>query len=283
MFLLWIKGKVIIVKLNRKGYLAIEIILASVIAFAIAFFLMELTVKLVNKNDDIYRDTMVDSNTSLVVDRILSLNSGTLYTYEIVDNAKCENNSCAITYKNKDNEKVYAYITANDKTITLSGGNDKGTYEIYKKKFDNSIGEINITSSTNGPVGEDDSVYLKLEAQNIFTGKTYSTIIPIYNSVRNKYPSNEYFLVVKTLYKEKENIISRLKIGDDTKNYYVRPFVDTSDISYDDNVFIEDITCDDESFTYEIEEDKYWTKVNFIMDGLSHNTTCTITIKEKTS
>lgn len=271
-------------KLNRKGYLAIEIILASVIAFAIAFFLMELTVKLVNKNDDIYRDTMVDSNTSLVIDQILSFNSDTLYTYEIVDNAKCENNSCAITYKNKDNEKVYAYITANDKTITLSGGNDKGTYEIYKKKFDDSIGEINITSSTNGPVGEDDSVYLKLEAKNIFTGKIYSTIIPIYNSVRNKYPSNEYFLVIKTSYKGQEDIISRVKLGDDTKSYYVRPYVDTSGIDYDDDVLIEDITCDDENFTYEIKEDKYWTKVNFIMDdGLSHNTNCTITIKEKTS
>ena len=40
-------------KLNRKGYLTVEIILASTIAFAIAFFLIEITVKLVSKTDDI--------------------------------------------------------------------------------------------------------------------------------------------------------------------------------------------------------------------------------------
>ena len=41
-------------KLNRKGYLTVEIILAYTIAFAIAFFLIEITVKLVSKTDDIY-------------------------------------------------------------------------------------------------------------------------------------------------------------------------------------------------------------------------------------
>ena len=46
-------------KLNRKGYLTVEIILASTIAFAIAFFLIEITVKLVSKTDDIYRDTII--------------------------------------------------------------------------------------------------------------------------------------------------------------------------------------------------------------------------------
>ena len=49
-------------KLNRKGYLTVEIILASTLAFAIAFFLIEITVKLVSKTDDIYRDIIITND-----------------------------------------------------------------------------------------------------------------------------------------------------------------------------------------------------------------------------
>ena len=57
-------------KLNRKGYLTVEIILASTIAFAIAFFLIEITVKLVSKTDDIYRDTIITTDSSIVTRNI---------------------------------------------------------------------------------------------------------------------------------------------------------------------------------------------------------------------
>ena len=53
-------------KLNRKGYLTVEIILASAVAFAIAFFLMEITVKLVSKTDDVYHETVITYDLSLI-------------------------------------------------------------------------------------------------------------------------------------------------------------------------------------------------------------------------
>ena len=39
-------------KLNRRGYMTVEIIIASVIAFSIAFFLIEITMKLVDVTDN---------------------------------------------------------------------------------------------------------------------------------------------------------------------------------------------------------------------------------------
>ena len=41
-------------KLNRRGYMTVEIIIASVIAFSIAFFLIEITMKLVDVTDNEY-------------------------------------------------------------------------------------------------------------------------------------------------------------------------------------------------------------------------------------
>ena len=44
-------------KLNRRGYLTVEIIIASAMAVTIAIFLMEITINLVNVSDDAYVST----------------------------------------------------------------------------------------------------------------------------------------------------------------------------------------------------------------------------------
>ena len=54
-------------RLNRKGYLTIEIILGATIAFAIAFFLMEITTKMVSDTEDTYRDTEVTTDSALII------------------------------------------------------------------------------------------------------------------------------------------------------------------------------------------------------------------------
>lgn len=57
-------------KLNRKGYLTVEVILASVIAVTIAFFLMEITIKLVNVTDDAYVNTELLTDKTLIIKNI---------------------------------------------------------------------------------------------------------------------------------------------------------------------------------------------------------------------
>ena len=60
-------------KLNRKGYLTIEIILASAIAFVIAFFLIDITMKLVDKTDNYYVDTVFMTDKALITKNIKEL------------------------------------------------------------------------------------------------------------------------------------------------------------------------------------------------------------------
>lgn len=48
-------------KLNNKGYMLVEIILASVIAFSVAYYLINLTFKFKDQNMDLYNLTVIDN------------------------------------------------------------------------------------------------------------------------------------------------------------------------------------------------------------------------------
>ena len=60
-------------KLNRRGYLTIEIVLAATLAFTIAFFLIDLTIKFANKTDDIQLDTLYITDNALIIENIKML------------------------------------------------------------------------------------------------------------------------------------------------------------------------------------------------------------------
>ena len=57
--------------LNNKGYMLVEIILASVIAMGVGFFITELTIKLKNKNDDLIVKTQVHTDQSIIYNTIM--------------------------------------------------------------------------------------------------------------------------------------------------------------------------------------------------------------------
>ena len=58
-------------KLGNKGYLLIEIILASVIAFGLAYFILELTLKLKNKNDDLLVETLISTDNAIISNAVM--------------------------------------------------------------------------------------------------------------------------------------------------------------------------------------------------------------------
>ena len=58
-------------KLNNKGYMLIEIVLASVIAFGLAYFMLELTLKLKNKNDDLMVETLMATDNAIISNAIM--------------------------------------------------------------------------------------------------------------------------------------------------------------------------------------------------------------------
>lgn len=58
-------------KLNNKGYMLIEIILAVSLAMGIGYFLIELTLKVKNSNDDLLVESLVKTDQGIIYNMIM--------------------------------------------------------------------------------------------------------------------------------------------------------------------------------------------------------------------
>lgn len=90
-------------KLNNKGYMLVEIILASAIAFGLAFFIIDLTIKLKNKNDDLMVETLMNTDRTIINNKLMS------YAKEEEANFDCSKltiDKNTIKYKENDKENV---------------------------------------------------------------------------------------------------------------------------------------------------------------------------------
>lgn len=56
---------------NNKGYMLIEVILASVMAIGVAAFLAGITIKLKNKNDDLLVKSLVSTDQGIIYNTIM--------------------------------------------------------------------------------------------------------------------------------------------------------------------------------------------------------------------
>lgn len=159
-------------KLNRKGYLTIEIILGATIAFAIAFFLMEITIKMVNVTEDNYKDIVVITDNALVISNIKKLLDNKKIT-----NITCSSNICTITYDDIDNTTHTTHLGIDNRSVIY----EESANYLYVKELDKSLSNITLTSTIRGDItGENkNNIYFKITAQNIFIDKDYSIIIPI--------------------------------------------------------------------------------------------------------
>ena len=59
-------------KLNKKGYMLVEIILASALAFGLAFFIIDLVIRLKNKNDDLLIETLITTDKTIITNKLMS-------------------------------------------------------------------------------------------------------------------------------------------------------------------------------------------------------------------
>lgn len=160
-------------RLNRKGYLTIEIILGAAIAFVIAFFLIEITTKMVSDTENIYRDTKLTTDIALIISGVKGEieNSGTS-----IKEIKCEeSNSCNISFIDGVNGKLYI---KDGKVIYTE--NDVIQYE---RELDSSLSSVALTSSVNGKPDDEDNIYFKISGENIYIDKVYDIIIPITTSI----------------------------------------------------------------------------------------------------
>lgn len=177
-------------KLNRKGYLTVEIILASAVAFAIAFFLMEITVKLVSKTDDVYHETVITYDDAIIINNIKEKIKDYIIETDGLALVECKNNECNIWGERVGGatEERYLYYDSESKEIRFSEGAEEGKDRVtlYSKKVDDSISEVEISSNINRNVKPSDRiVFFNIKLKNIFTDNAYEMVIPI-NLVRQE-------------------------------------------------------------------------------------------------
>lgn len=159
-------------KLNRKGYMAVEIILASVVSITIAVFLIDITVKLVNKTDDYHVDTVFVNDKALIIKNIKEEIQNDINSNGIITSISCSGNSCNIGYENG----VSKELSINQETSEIS-------YSSYTKKIDTRLsGEVSISGNMSGDKPSDSKyIVINIKFSNIFNNNDYDMIIPVSN------------------------------------------------------------------------------------------------------
>ena len=199
-------------KLNRKGYLTVEIILASTIAFAIAFFLIEITVKLVSKTDDVYHETVIAYDDAIIINNIKEKIKDYIIETDGLNFVECKNNECMISGERSGGPKEdrYIYYDSTSKEIRFSEGAEEGKDRVtlYAKKVDDSISEVEISSNINRNVKPSDRiVFFNIKLKNIFTDNAYEMVIPI-NLVRQEEEIATIYLYMSGKYGDMSTTIS---------------------------------------------------------------------------
>lgn len=169
-------------KLNRKGYMTVEIIIASVIAFSIAFFLMEITIKLVDISDNEY------VNTNFMTDKALIMKN-------IKENIQNDIESCGkISYIDFDEQYelfsgyggqwLIVFENGKQSVLSVEKGNNNDiivTYfntnnESYSKTFGNGLKNVEVNYDI-----YDNYIYFRIKGDNIFSDEIYDINIVVYN------------------------------------------------------------------------------------------------------
>lgn len=162
-------------KLNKKGYMLVEIIIASVLAMSIAYYLLNLTYKFKNTNEDLYQNYHYMSDKILITKNIMNdLERGTVEIIEHSDSSLKfklhtlnENGETKRKLSvDKDNSTIeYGEVDENEKF-------DKSDLSYYTKKLDSSliIGNLNV----GGLNKEDNSITIEIPIQSIYSDEVYT-------------------------------------------------------------------------------------------------------------
>ncbi len=91
-------------RLNNKGYMLVEIIVASVIAFSVAYYLLNLTYKFKDKSEDIYYSTTMLSDKINITKNIMNDLEKISDKNSLEFDEDTNNNTYTITIKGKDDK-----------------------------------------------------------------------------------------------------------------------------------------------------------------------------------
>lgn len=159
-------------KLNKKGYLAVEVILASVVAVSIAVFLIDLTVKMVNKTNDNYMNTLFLTEKALITNNLRKEIKQDIQSNRGLKSANIENGSCYLEYNNDSSKSIDIFSMEDKDVIAYSPG--------YIKTINKDINysSIYIDECTL----ENNYLIIKINFEDIFTDNNRDIEVVLYNS-----------------------------------------------------------------------------------------------------
>lgn len=158
-------------KLNRKGYMTVEIIIASVIAFSIAFFLMEITIKLVDISDNEYVNTNFMTDKALIMKNIKENIRNDIGDYGNVKTISCNNNICSIKFS----DDVTRELIVDNANFEVKYKENSGSV-LYSKKISDGLSNVSLSGDKEG-----NYVYFQIKGDNIFSNEIYDINIVVYN------------------------------------------------------------------------------------------------------
>ena len=161
-------------KLNNKGYMLIEIIFASVISFSVAYYLLNLTYKFKDLNEDVYMSTAFSNDKILIEKNIMNdLANINIVNISVISTGSTKTVELIL----EDNSKRKIEINKSSRTINYSKWNGTEYTTYYKKTLNSSldIGNVTITD----------------------TNKNVKIIIP----VTSKYSTEKYSIRIYFKYK----------------------------------------------------------------------------------
>lgn len=168
-------------KLNKKGYMLVEIVISSVLAMSIALYLLNLTYQFKNKNEDIYQSISYSSDKIAITKNIMNDLDN-----QIITNIKNNGTSEVILMSNSgtSEEKRKIKITSpstdisQNKQITITYGkidnnNNFDTTDVsyYQKKLQKSLlfKGIEIDKLSNPNIAT-----IKIKLESMYTKDDYS-------------------------------------------------------------------------------------------------------------
>lgn len=187
-------------RLNNKGYMLVEIIVASVIAFSVAYYLLNLTYKFKDKSEDIYYSTTMLSDKINITKNIMN------------DLEKIPDKNSVTLAKDTDIKNINTY------TVTIEGKDDKNIEisRIIKVSKDATTQQwqIEYGSFTTGEFNANDKSYYKKVLDKSFEVSDVS-----YNKTDNPY---KIIIKINSLYTNDSNdiilFVNRGKSPSNTQN-----------------------------------------------------------------
>lgn len=167
-------------KLNRKGYMLVEIVISSVLAMSIALYLLTLTYQFKNKNEDIYQSISYSSDKIAITKNIMNdLDNQIITGIENNGTSEVILTSNFGTSEEKRKIKITSPSTdiSQNQQITITYGkldnNNFDTTDVsyYQKKLQKSLlfKGIEIDKSSNPNIAT-----IKIKLESMYTNDDYS-------------------------------------------------------------------------------------------------------------